>query len=64
MNYLPNILFAIALVIGIGYFVRNIKKLVRNIKLGKDIDVSDNKPKRWRNMVRIALGQSKWYVAQ
>ena len=59
MNYLPNILFAVALIIGLGYFVGNIKKLIRNIKLGQDIDVSDNKSKRWKNMALIALGQSK-----
>ena len=59
MNYIPNILFAIALVIGIGYFVRNVRKLIRNIKLGKDVDVSDNKSLRFKNMVNIALGQSK-----
>ncbi len=59
MEYLPNILFAIILVLGIGYFVRNIKKLIRNIKLGQEIDVSDNKSERWKNMARIALGQSK-----
>lgn len=59
MNYLPNVLFAIALVIGIGYFVKNVRKLIRNIKLGKDVDVSDNKPQRLKNMINIALGQSK-----
>lgn len=59
MNYIPNVLFAIALVIGIGFFVRNVKKLSRNIKLGRDVDVSDNKPQRWKNMINIALGQSK-----
>jgi heterodisulfide reductase subunit C len=59
MNYLPNIIFAIALVIGIGYFVRNVQKLIRNIKLGKDVDVSDNKSQRLKNMINIALGQSK-----
>jgi len=59
MNYLPNILFAIALVIGIGYFVRNVQKLIRNIKLGKHVDVSHNKPQRLKNMINIALGQSK-----
>ncbi|NND25822.1 MAG: (Fe-S)-binding protein [Flavobacteriaceae bacterium] len=59
MNYIPNILFAIALVVGIGYFVKNIRKLVRNIKLGQDVDISDNKGQRWRNMAMIALGQSK-----
>jgi heterodisulfide reductase subunit C len=59
MEYLPNILFAIILVFGIGYFVKNISNLRRNIKLGHDIDVSDNKPQRWKNMAMIALGQSK-----
>ena len=59
MNYLPNILFAIALIFGIGYFAKNVKKLRRNIKLGQDVDVSDNKPQRWKNMVMIALGQGK-----
>lgn len=59
MNYLPNILFAIALIIGIGYFIKNVKKLIRNIKLGHDIDVSDDKSHRWKNMAMIAFGQSK-----
>ena len=59
MNYLPNILFAIILIAGIGYFARNVKKLFRNIKLGKEKDINDNKPQRWKNMAMIALGQSK-----
>ena len=62
MEYVPNILFAIALIVGVGYFTRNVKKLSRNIKLGKDVDVSDNKPQRWQNMLRIALGQTKMVV--
>ncbi|WP_420322279.1 4Fe-4S dicluster domain-containing protein [Flagellimonas sp.] len=62
MEYLPNILFVVALIAGIGFFTKNIKKLSRNIKLGKDVDVSDNKPQRWKNMVRIALGQTKMVV--
>lgn len=59
MNFLPNIIFAILLFLGIGFFVRNIRKLKRNIFLGKDIDVSDDSKTRWKNMARIALGQSK-----
>ena len=59
MNYISNILFAIILIIGVGYFAKNIKKLIRNIKLGQDIDVSGNKSQRWKNMAMIALGQSK-----
>ena len=59
MEYLPNILFAIILFVGIGYFAMNVRKLIRNIKLGKDVDRSDNSAARWKNMARIALGQSK-----
>ena len=59
MQYLPNIIFAIILFLGIGYFAKNVKKLVRNIKLGKNTNVSDNKSQRWKNMAMIALGQSK-----
>ena len=56
MNYIPNILFVVALILGIGYFTKNVKKLIRNIYLGQDVDVSDNKAQRWKNMVMIALG--------
>ena len=59
MEYIPNILFAIVLILGVGYFTKNIKKLIRNIKLGQDVDASDHKSERWKNMARIALGQSK-----
>ncbi|MGK0414113.1 MAG: heterodisulfide reductase subunit C [Polaribacter sp.] len=59
MQYLPNILFALALILGIGFFVMNIRKLSRNIKLGKDVNRTDKKPERLKNMMMIALGQSK-----
>jgi len=59
MEFIPQIIFAIVLLISIGYFAKNVKKLRRNIKLGQDVDVSDNKQQRWKNMARIALGQSK-----
>ncbi|MBC3758629.1 (Fe-S)-binding protein [Hyunsoonleella sp. SJ7] len=59
MSYIPNILFAIALIVGIGYFSKNVKKLIRNVKLGRKVDISDNRSERWKNMINIALGQSK-----
>ncbi|WNM18889.1 (Fe-S)-binding protein [Flavobacterium capsici] len=59
MMYIDNLLFAILLVIGIGYFSKNVKKLVRNINLGRDVNRSDNSSERWKNMAMIALGQSK-----
>jgi hypothetical protein len=59
MHYLSNIFFAIALICGTGFFVINIRKISRNINLGKDIDRTDHKPQRLKNMIKIALGQSK-----
>ena len=59
MEYLPNILFAIVLIAGLGFFAKNVARLRRNINLGKDVDVSDNKSQRLKNMINIALGQSK-----
>ncbi|MDO9276215.1 MAG: (Fe-S)-binding protein [Lutibacter sp.] len=59
MNYIDNIAFAILLIIGIGFFVKNSKKIVRNIKLGKNIDRSDLPKERFNNMLKIAFGQSK-----
>ncbi len=62
MEFLPNIIFVIILGVGIGFFAKNIKRLRRNIKLGKDVVVDDNKPQRWKNMAKIALGQTKMVV--
>ncbi len=59
MQYLDNILFLILLSIGIGYFAINVKKIIRNIKLGKAVNRTNNSSLRWKNMIRIALGQSK-----
>ncbi len=62
MQYIPNILFFLALVAGIGYFIKNCKKIYRNIRLGKEIGEIDNKSRRMNNVIRIALGQSKMTV--
>jgi heterodisulfide reductase subunit C len=62
MQYLPNILFAILLIAGLGFFAKNVSRLRRNINLGKDVDVSDNRSLRWKNMAKIALGQTKMVV--
>lgn len=59
MSYLDNILFAILLVVGFGFFAASVKKIIRNINLGVDVDRKDNPKARWKNMALIALGQSK-----
>jgi len=60
LQYIPNIIFSVLLISSLGVFIRNLKRLRRNINLGKGrTDPITNKPQRWKNMVRIALGQSK-----
>jgi len=59
MQYFPNLIFALALITGFGFFGLNIRKLYRNINFGKDVDRKDRKPERLKNMMMIALGQSK-----
>lgn len=61
MAYLDNILFVLLIAAGFGYFAMNVRKLVRNIKLGQPIDRNDNPGERWRNMALIALGQQKMF---
>jgi len=59
VHYLSNIIFAILLIAGIGFFTKNVKKIIRNIKLGRAVDRFDNSSLRLKNMINIALGQSK-----
>jgi ferredoxin len=59
MSYIDNILFVLLLAAGFGYFAINVKKLIRNIKLGREVNRNDNPSERWSNMAMIALGQSK-----
>ena len=62
MQYIPNILFLILLLVGSGFFIKNSKKIIRNIKLGYKGSDLDHKKERWTNVFRIALGQSKMVV--
>lgn len=62
MEFLPNILFVLALGAGIWYFSRNVAKLIRNIRLGRTVSLEGPTSERWKNMARIALGQQKMVV--
>ncbi len=62
MDYLPNISFLIILIASIAFFRRNVLRLIRNVKLGKEPSLVQNNSQRWKNMARIALGQSKMVV--
>jgi heterodisulfide reductase subunit C len=59
MLYLEQTIFLFTLVLAGYFFAKKITKLRRNIFLGKKEIVNDNKPQRWKNMAKVALGQSK-----
>ena len=56
-----NILFLLIFSVSIYFFVKNLRKIISNIKLGKEINRSDNRNLRLKNMFRVALGQSKMF---
>lgn len=62
MQILAQIIFIAILLFSAGFFARNVKKLIRNIKLGRPINRTDQPGKRWAQMARVALGQSKMVV--
>ncbi len=57
-----QIIFTLAFLVAAVFFAFQIKKIIRNIKLGTDIDRSDRPAERWGVMARVALGQSKMVV--
>ncbi len=58
---IAQILFTIILIAGAGYFVSNIRKAIRNIKLGKPAQRNDHKDIRRKNMILKAFGQQKMF---
>lgn len=58
---ISQVVFLILFGTAIYFFVKNISKIRRNILLGKDQDLTDNKAARWRNMALMALGQKRMF---
>ena len=56
---IPSIVFVLVFAAGVFFFTRSIRRIVRVINLGKNVDLSDNKAARWRTMLRVAVGQGK-----
>lgn len=62
MQYIDNIIFVLILGFAGWFFSKNVKKLIRNIKLGKPLNRFDRPADRWSTMFRVALGQGKMGV--
>ncbi len=58
---ISSIIFALLLLGASAYFTINVRKIRRNILLGKDIPLADNKSERIKTMVLVALGQQKMF---
>ncbi|MBK7855236.1 MAG: (Fe-S)-binding protein [Bacteroidetes bacterium] len=58
---MANLIFIIILAAGVFLFTKNIRKIIRNIQLGKDVKIEGSTAERWKTMALVALGQSKMF---
>ena len=56
---IANIVFLTLFSLSVFFFAKNLRRIIKNIRLGRDINRSDRAIDRWKNMFRVALGQSK-----
>ena len=61
MQIIQQILFILLTAVAVWLFAKNVKNIRRNILLGRDIDLSDNKAERWKNVLLLAFGQKKMF---
>jgi heterodisulfide reductase subunit C len=56
-----QILFLVVLIAAIYILYQRIKTIKNNIRLGKELKISGNRKKRWKNVLLIAFGQKKMF---
>ena len=61
---ISSIIFSVLLIGSSIFFYINVKKIRRNILLGKNSSITDNKSERLKTMALVALGQKKMFNAQ
>lgn len=61
MQIIQQILFIIIISGAIWFFSKNVKNIKRNILLGRDVELSDNKAERWKRVLLLAFGQKKMF---
>lgn len=62
MAILSAIVFILLFGAGAFWFTKNVKKVIRNIRLGRDVNRSDNAAERWKTMLLVAFGQKKMFA--
>ena len=53
---ISQLLFAVCLAAGVGFFARRVVFIRRNILMGQNVNRSDRPADRWKVMARVALG--------
>ncbi len=61
MQLVQQILFILISAVSIFFFTKKVKEISRNIKLGRDEVINDNKSQRWKNLLLLAFGQQKMF---
>src|SRR5690606_4566484 len=61
MAILQQILFIICAAVALYFFAKKTGSIRRNIRLGREEDLSDNPGKRIKNVILLALGQKKMF---
>lgn len=56
---LAQLIFIIIAIAAIGFFSFNVRKVIRNIKIGREENRNDQPAKRWLTMLKVAFGQTK-----
>ncbi len=59
---IASVVFVLALALASWWFARNVRRIRRNILLGRQEQINDRRSERWAVMARVALGQSKMVV--
>jgi heterodisulfide reductase subunit C len=56
-----QVIFIAVTIFAIWLFSKNIRQLRRNILLGREETINDNKAERWKNVLLLAFGQKKMF---
>ncbi len=61
MQIIQQVLFVLISAVAIWLFTKKVKEISRNIRLGREEDLTDNKSQRWKNVLLLAFGQKKMF---
>lgn len=61
MEIVQQVSFILLNIVAIWLFARKVKEIRRNINLGREELINDNKGERWKNVLLLAFGQKKMF---